>query len=215
VAGCSRRWSRPGPGVTCGRGATREPLGRLRWRTGSLRWRAHAQRSEEPLGRDAAVWAALLRRRVAEAHAHAALLQRWPSDSWSGSPTCGRCRMGSRRGALPVLFRLPSPKLDVRLSTHPATHGIVWRFATDFAVFGNAFYCFFQHDSFLLVLICVPRRDRHPAPSLSRHAARHVSRYIRSAEKDHRICTFGQSMRWSALSDNLCLFWRPVIACKS
>ena len=81
VAGCGRRWSRPGPGVTFGRGATREPLGRLRWRTGSLRWREHAQRSEEPQGRDAAVWAALLRRRVAEAHAQASLLQRWPSDS--------------------------------------------------------------------------------------------------------------------------------------
>src|ERR1700687_3422379 len=69
--------------------------------------------------------------------------------------------------------------------------------------------------SFLLMLICVPRRDRHPPPSLSRHAARHDSRYIRSAEKDHRLCTFGQTMRWSALSDKLCLFWRPVIACKS
>src|SRR5260370_25989849 len=68
-----------------------------------------------------------------------------------------------------------------------ATHGIVWRETTDFTVFGNAFHCFFQHDSFLLVLIRVPRRDRHPPPSLSRHPPRHVSRSLRTPEKDHRI----------------------------
>jgi len=123
VAGCGRRWSDRDLSGNSSRSTEqthRDPLGRLHWHTGSLRWREHAQRSEEPQGRDAAGWAAPLRQRVAAAHAHAALLQRSPSDSWSGSPTCGRCRMGSRRGALPVLFRLPSPKLDVRLSTHPA-----------------------------------------------------------------------------------------------
>jgi len=44
VAGCGRRWSRPGPGVTFGRGATREPLGRLRWRRCSLHSRRTSQR---------------------------------------------------------------------------------------------------------------------------------------------------------------------------
>jgi hypothetical protein len=44
VAGCGRRWSRPGPAGRCGRGATREPLGRLRWRRGTPHSRRTSQR---------------------------------------------------------------------------------------------------------------------------------------------------------------------------
>ena len=66
-----------------GRAATLGTAWATRWRTGSLRWREHSQRSQSPQWRDAGGWAALLRRRVVEAHAHAWLLQRSRSDSWS------------------------------------------------------------------------------------------------------------------------------------
>ena len=64
---------------------------------------------------------------------------------------------------------------------------------------------------------CVDLRSLTESSSDTFSLAEHCTPCLtqkRSAQKDHPICTFRQSMRWSALSDRLCLFWHPAIACK-
>ena len=112
-------------------------------------------------------------------------------------------------------FQPSPPKPDRPISQHPATHSIVWRFATDFSVFRNAFHFFLKPCSPLREpILRSVKRSSSCTCSLTELCTPNFT-HKRSVEKAHRIWTFGQSMRWSALSDKLCLFWRPVFACKS